>query len=65
MKYPYLLFDADDTLFDFPRACRPGVFHYVPDERRSGHAGHPAPSTTGSTWSCGQPLTGAKSPRTM
>ena len=20
MKYPYLLFDADDTLFDFPRA---------------------------------------------
>ena len=22
MKYPYLLFDADDTLFDFPRASR-------------------------------------------
>ena len=20
MKYPYLLFDADDTLFDFPKA---------------------------------------------
>lgn len=37
MKYPYLLFDADDTLFDFPRAsalafsymCRQ---NHIPDQ---------------------------------
>ena len=40
MKYPYLLFDADDTLFDFPKAdaqafsimCR---LHQVPDTQSS------------------------------
>lgn len=40
MKYPYLLFDADDTLFDFPKAssrafsimCRT---HGIPDTRES------------------------------
>lgn len=64
MKFPYLLFDADDTLFDFPKAaarafsamCRSNGVPDTLDTRAS---------TTGSTRSCGQPLTGERSPRTM
>ena len=26
MKFPYLLFDADDTLFDFPKAAARAFF---------------------------------------
>lgn len=45
MKYPYLLFDADDTLFDFPRAssrafekmCRAHDIPYTEDVYRLYH----------------------------
>ena len=64
MKFPYLLFDADDTLFDFPKAaarafsamCRSNGVPDTLDTRAL---------YTGSTRSCGQPLTGERSPRTM
>lgn len=45
MKYPYLLFDADDTLFDFPRAssrafeimCRGHDIPYTPESYQLYH----------------------------
>ena len=68
MKFPYLLFDADDTLFDYSRAERSALERTC--EAFGGATAFrirwiPAPSTTGSTRSCGQPLTGERSPRTM
>lgn len=30
MNYPYLLFDADDTLFDFQKASTRAFSHHVP-----------------------------------
>lgn len=64
MKFPYLLFDADDTLFDFPKAaarafsamCRSNGVPDTLDTRALYHR---------TTRSCGQPLTGERSPRTM
>ena len=41
MKFPYLLFDADDTLFDFSKSRGPCLFCHVPEQRRSGYAGYP------------------------
>lgn len=43
MKFPYLLFDADDTLFDFSKSRGPCLFCHVPEQRRSGYAGYPRP----------------------
>lgn len=43
MKFPYLLFDADNTLFDFPKAAARCLFRHVPEQRHSGYAGYPRP----------------------
>ena len=65
MKYSYLLFDADDTLFDFPRASARAFsimcsLHNIPDTPDVSSA-----STIRSIWSCGLPLTGEKSPKNL
>lgn len=64
MKYPYLLLDADNTLFDFDAGNR-HAFHEVcarydiPDTDESFCA------MSGATMPCGQPLTEVSVPRTF